>query len=131
MSSRTLSTALLAVAIAGCGGGGPTPGAPPPHGGALVPLAGAEGFAEAVQDGPRLIVYFLDPSLKSLSPAPSDVRLTLQGRGKQVVDLKPVSDPDPAKSAGLAGAVPDAGGLSGELSAKVDGKRVVASINVR
>ena len=131
MSSRALSTTLLAATIAGCGGGGPTPGAPPPHGGVLVPLTGAQGFAEVVQDGPRLFVYFLDPDLKPLSPAPSDARLTLQGKGKQVVDLKPVSDPDPAKSGGLAGAVPVTGGLSGELSAKVDGKPVTAPINAR
>jgi hypothetical protein len=129
MSRRILSTALLAAAIAGCGPGGPAPGALPPHGGALVPLTGAEGFAEVVRDGPRLVVYFLDAGRKPLSPAPSDVRLTLQGAGKKAVVLRPVADPE--KSGGLAADVPDAGGLSGELSAKVAGKTINAPINAR
>ncbi len=131
MTSRILSTAVLASAIVGCGGGGPAPGQLPPHGGTLVPLSGAGGFAEVVRDGPRVVVYFLDPDWKPLSAAPSDVRLRLQGAGKKMVDLKPVDDPDPAKSGGLAGAVPDTGDVSGELSAKVGGKAVTAPINAR
>ena len=129
MSSRTLSTALLVAAISGCGGGGPVPGTLPPHGGTLVPLTGAKGFAEVVRDGPRLVVYFLDPDRKPLSPAPSDVRLRLRGAARKAVELKPADDPDPARSGGLAAAFPDGEGVSGELSAKVDGKPVSAPIN--
>ncbi|HEY2157461.1 MAG TPA: hypothetical protein VGH33_17665, partial [Isosphaeraceae bacterium] len=68
---------------------------------------------------------------KPLSPAPSDVRLRLQGAGKKSIDLKPADDPDPAKSGGLAAAVPDGGDVSGELSAKVGGKPITAAINTR
>ena len=133
MTSRILSTAVLASAIVGCGGGGPAPGNLPPHGGTLVPLSGAGGggFAEVVRDGRRVVVYFLDPDRKPLSPAPSDVRLRLQGAARKTVELSPVDDPDPAKSGGLAGATPDDGDVSGELSARVGGKPVTASINAR
>lgn len=124
-------TALLALALAGCGAGDPAAGALPPHGGTLTPLTGARGFAEVVRDGPRLVVYFLDPDREPLSPAPSDVRLRLRGAARKTVDLKPVSDPDSARSGGLVASVPDGEGLSGKLSAKVDGLQVTFPIDVR
>ncbi len=128
MSSRTLLTILLAT-IAGCGGGGPAQGLLPPHGGALVPLTGAEGFAEVVRDGPRIVVYFLDAARKPLAPAPTGVRLKLQGARQKTVDLQPVADPE--KAGALSADVTDAGGISGELSAKLDGRPITAAINAR
>jgi hypothetical protein len=131
MSMRMLFTALLAAVLAGCGSGGPAPGQLPPHGGTLLSLTGADGFVEVVRDGSRVVVYFLGPDRKPIATAPTDVRLTLQGKGEKPLDLKPMADPDPAKSGGLAAAAPDDGDISGTLTAKVGGKVASAAINVR
>ena len=93
MSSRMLVTIVITATISGCGGGGPSPGSLPPHGGSLIPLAGAEGFVEVVRDGPRMIAYFLGPDHKPLAPVPTGARLTLRGAGKKAVELRPVADP--------------------------------------
>ena len=146
MRSPILTTAalsLLALTLAGCGGGpGGSAAANPdtkygPHGGLAIPLPGEKGYAEVIAEtvpNPKpnaegvIAVYFLQADLKSpLTPLPTGVTLSIKLPGSEdskSLTLTPQPKAkDPAGSARVASPVgPYAlDRIEGEFSASVDG----------
>ncbi len=80
----------------------------------------------------RVVAYFLDSSRKPLASTPTAFSLNVPSAGTALIELKPTGDADPAKAGGLATSpIPDRDGLSGDLSATIDGKAVTVPIDVR
>jgi hypothetical protein len=139
MGSRLAFAAVVAATLSGCGRAEPAVGPSAPHGGTLAGLPDGLGRVEIVRqdvsgkpDQARLVLYFLDPDGKPISPAPTAATLkTRESRGKPI-DFKPTSDADPSKAGSLESAPFEAGGdISGELTSTIGGKPVSVMISVR
>jgi hypothetical protein len=127
---------LPASSLSGCGGLPSTSatGPPPPHGGTLIAVRGANLFVEVVKKEPgpskspmtaEVSFYLLDNASAPYSPAPTSGTLALV---KKKVTLK-------VHDGGLT--TPDGpplfpkGGVDGTLSAELDGKIVDIPLGVR
>ncbi len=135
---------LSASLLCGCGGSTPTATLPSPHhGGNLVQLAESRGFVElAIKRGLRpkagqkgqnlasILAYFYQPyGTTVMSPAPTDVKVTLGAAGQgTVVDLLPQPD-EPGQFASEPGIYRDE--LRGTVAFQLDGKPVEASFSLR
>jgi hypothetical protein len=135
---------MLACAIAGCGDAPKElPVAKSAHGGRLVTLPDDQGYAEIVVEVPaatksvgkvaiksRMVVYFFkSDATTELSPAPTDVKITIgDADSGRVVNLSP--DPKAAgKFASEPGDHPD--GFRGSLEANIGGKPIQAEFLIR
>jgi hypothetical protein len=139
MGFRRAFAAVIIATLAGCGRTEPVIGPTAPHGGTFAGLPEGLGRVEIVRqevsgrpDQARLVLYFLDPEGKPITPAPTGASLkTREGRGNAVV-FKPSGDADPTKAGGLESPPFGAGGdISGELTSTIGGKPVSVTINVR
>ena len=130
--------------ISGCGGS-PTESkfTVPPHGGNVVELRDSRGFVELKTDrGPapkkgsaarqksQIVAYFYQSDgATTMSPAPTDVKITLGAAGSgTVVNLAPNSK-EPGSFASEPGDYPDE--LRGQIDFQLDGKPIQASFSFR
>jgi hypothetical protein len=134
---------LAAGLVSGCGGSTSAPSkiAAAPHGGNVVELPESKGFVELKTErdskGARgsqakstIVAYFLMPDTTSpMSPAPTDVKLTIGPAGTgTVVSLAP-QPKEPGLFASEIGSYPDA--LRGQIDFQLDGKPVTATFTFR
>ncbi len=129
----------LALILAGCNAT-PTPVVPKlPHGGSLFTAPDGKNVVEIVQQESsspgkvQFTAYFLDEAMKPLAPLPTAAKFQPKApRGAPAVELKPSGDADPANASAMATPPMAAeGGINGEITAMIDGKTVVFTINVR
>jgi len=139
---------LVTVAlVAGCAAEAeaPKPSFPvaSPHGGQLVMLPDGHGLAELIigpldaarpgSKGPvsRITAYFLKADGSGpISPPPSDVKLAIEtADGSKLVELRPATDSRDVAFVSESG--PFGHDLSGELSVRVGGRDVRATLVVR
>lgn len=146
MQRAVIGLVLLAVgSVSGCGGTTAEPSkiASAPHGGNVVELPDSRGFVElkTERDGTtkgargsevksRIVAYFLQPDgTSTMSPAPTDVKVTLGPAGTgTVVSLSPQSK-EPGQFASESGSYPDE--LRGQIDFQLDGKPVQATFTFR
>jgi hypothetical protein len=145
MHRPTIGLFLLALGlISGCGGSpAESTFTAPPHGGNLVLLPDSIGHVElktesdAASKGSRkavvksrIVAYFYQPDgAAALSPAPTDVKVTLGAVGKgTVVSLAPETT-EPGRFASEPGTYPDE--LRGQIDFQHAGKPVQATFMFR
>jgi hypothetical protein len=134
-----LSAFSIAAVLVGCGNRERLVVPSAPHGGTLAGLPDGLGTLEIVrQDLPgatsqtQLVLYFLGPDGRPLTPAPRSATLKPRERGARPIDFRASDAADPSKAAALQS--PPLGGrgdVTGELSATLGGKPVNLSISVR
>jgi hypothetical protein len=116
----------------------------PPHGGSFLALPESQGTVELknergapqpkgsrkAQSNSRIIAYFYGPdSTAAMSPAPTDVRVTLGAAGSgTVVNLAPQPN-EPGAFASEPGIYPDE--LRGQIDLQLNGKPVQAPFSFR
>jgi hypothetical protein len=132
MTRLHLSIALLLAGLAGCEQAVP-PGTKTPHDGTLVVLPDNQGFVEVLkrtdpskEGQTQVVFFFLDESRKPMKPAPDTANLKLQTAGARPIELAPGDE-----SSMVGPASPDAGEVSGTLSATVGGKSITVPIRAR
>jgi hypothetical protein len=135
---------LPVVLLSGCGGS-PTESkfTAPPHGGNIVELPDSRGFVElktdrvpapkkgstARQKSQIVAYYYQSDGSTAMSPAPTDVKITLGAAGSgTIVNLAPQSN-EPGKFASEPGDYPDE--LRGRIDFQLDGKPVQATFSFR
>jgi hypothetical protein len=139
MRFRQSFPAVVAATLASCGPAEPVIGPTAPHGGTLAGLPDDLGKLEIVRqdvwgkpDQVRLILYFLDPDGKPMTPAPTSAALKPKEPRGQTVGFKPTTDADPSKAGALASTpFATSGDISGELSSIIGGKPISVTITVR
>jgi hypothetical protein len=139
MRFRHAFPAVIAATLAGCGRAEPVIGPTAPHGGTLAGLPDGLGKLEIVRqdvsgkpDQARLLLYFLDPDGKPMTPAPTVATLKPKEPRGKAIGFKPTSVADPSKAGGLESTLFVTGGdISGELSSTIGGKLISVTITVR
>ncbi len=131
---------IIPIIATGCGGEPanllPTPA---PNGGGMTRLPNNAGLVAIKTEGPsgktksktaRIVAYFYQNDGKTaLSPAPTDVVFKLDERDKSATVPLLADTTDPNKFSSAPG--PYAAGVSGNLSAKVDGQEISESFSSR
>ena len=139
MRSRHLLACLIAGALAGCSRPEPVLAPKAPHGGTVTGLPEGLGSLEIVRvdvpgksDQAQLVLYFLGPDDKPITPAPTAASLKPKERGASPVSFKPAGDADPSRAGALESPPFKADGdISGELSSTIGGKQITTTINIR
>ena len=129
---------MLAAGLSGCGAERVVVPAAP-HGGTLVGLPDGLGRVEIVRHGApdkpdqaRLLLYFLGPDDKPITPAPTSATLEPKERQAKAITFKPAAGTDPSNAGALESPLLDTGGdIAGELSSTIGGKPVRVPINIR
>jgi len=138
MTKSRLPIALIAAALAGCEPAGPRGVLSAPHGGTLIDLPEGKGFVEVLRrdapgkpGGSRVVLVFLDAVRRPMVAPPASATLKLRTDAGKSIDLKPTDPADPDGPAALASPPLPAGEIEGQVTATVDGKPAVLTINVR